>query len=99
MVAWKSSSCGAILLGLIVPGLLGAKSESSPLQEMDGDTKGRMMLALAGLLILWLALIALAWLGARFVRRRNARRLVEQKPVGSWYDKPVVPRDDDRPSV
>ena len=86
---------GASLLWFVLPGLLGAAGKTSPLAEMDGTTRGRIVLALAGLILLWIAVIALVWLGARVVRRRAAGRLVQQKQVGPWYEKPVVPVDDD----
>jgi hypothetical protein len=61
--------------------LLAAAEIESPLPQLDPQRRAGVLLALAGLVILGLGMIALVWLGAQHVRR-----LARQRPIGRTRD-------------
>ena len=56
--------------------LLAAEEIEPPLPQLDPQRRASVILALAGLVILGLGMIALVWLGAQHVRR-----LARQRPI------------------
>jgi hypothetical protein len=73
------------------------------LEKLDPATRAKAIAALAGLLILWFAVIALTWWGARFTRRymrssdtRRRRRAVAPSDE-EWTAKPMVSGGPDVP--
>jgi len=70
------------------------------IEKLDGPTRAKVLAALAGLIILWFALIALTWLGARATRRYMKSRF-DKEPLASpsktyvddWAKKPLAATD------
>lgn len=53
----------------MIPLMMGAESGESSAVSIETVSRGKMMAALAGLVILGLAMVLLIWLGARVTRR------------------------------
>jgi len=70
------------------------------LEKLDGPTRAKVLAALAGMIILWFAVIALIWLGARVTRRYMRSRFDKDALDGpsrtnfdDWAKKPLVAAD------
>ena len=77
------------------PGVLLAQHEIMFLKQ-DQATLVKVIMALVGLVILGVAMIALVWLGARVTRRYFASLNDPPKDTAAedhWYKKPLVPDD------
>ena len=68
-----------------------------PLNRLDGQTRAKVLAALAGLVILGLGMMALIWLGARVTRRymfplsvKPKNRPASMPPQDDWASKPLV---------
>jgi len=92
-----------ILLVALLPVLLAADGdEQLPIERLDPQTRGRVVLALVGLVLLVPTVVVLVWLGGRMARRYANRkpRIGDADSGKQWYEKPLVPKDDgpsDRP--
>jgi hypothetical protein len=76
------------------PALLAAEDAELPLKQLDPQSRAGVLLALAGLVILGLGMIALVWLGAQHVRRLARQRPIERpRDESSWTAAPRI-RDD-----
>jgi hypothetical protein len=74
--------------------LLAAEVADPPLKQLDPQSRAGVLLALAGLVILGLGMIALVWLGAQHVRRLARQRPIERpREKSSWTAAPQK-RDD-----
>ena len=74
--------------------LLAAEEADPPLKQLDPQSRAGVLLALAGLVILGLGMIALVWLGAQHVRRLARQRPIERpREESSWTAAPRI-RDD-----
>lgn len=84
---------------LDMPWLLAQQAEPL-IRRLDPQTRAKVLAALAGLIILGIAMIALVWLGGRATRRymgfeaKPRRREPEINP-DDWARKPIVPPLDD----
>jgi hypothetical protein len=70
-----------------------AASETEPLiDQLDPELRARVLMALLGLVLVGLALIAVVVMGARYVRRLGRGRSTHA-PVkdDAWFAKPLVP--------
>lgn len=70
------------------------------IRKLDPKTRARVMSALAGLVILWLAIMVFIWLGARYTRRYmrgTPRSSVLHSPVedDDWARKKLVPEPEE----
>ena len=81
-------------------------AQAQPPPKARADQVRALVPAMAGLIMLAIALLVLAWLGARIVRRRIRKPLKPTHPVADeWYSKPLNrplppgdrPRPDDKP--
>ena len=77
--------------------IFGQQSDKTILQQLDVETRAKLLLALAGLVVLGLAMMTLTWLGARATRRfvKQSDILVRKRSgKGSrehdWSEKPLV---------
>ena len=72
------------------------------IKRIDGQTRARVLAALAGLIILGFAMVLLTWLGARVVQRyRQGSSVFRPTPRPSehdWAKTPLVPGEDDPPA-
>jgi hypothetical protein len=74
--------------------LLAVEEADPPLKQLDPQSRAGVLLALAGLVILGLGMIALVWLGAQHVRRLARQRPIERpREESSWTAAPRI-RDD-----
>lgn len=101
VVAWWQRGSSAVLLTLYVwPALLLAEAPTPVkpvLERLDPARRAKVLAAIAGLVILGLGLMALAWLGAKATRRYMNREPVlrEKPPAGTpvrekdWTEKPL----------
>ncbi len=91
----------AILAVGVVALFAGAEAEAEPnpvWQRLDPLQKAKVLAALAGFVILGIALMFLAWLGAKATRRYMNRepRLLKPPPPGTpirekdWAEKPLA---------
>ena len=69
------------------------------LERLDERTRGKVLLALAGLILLGALMIAVTWLTFRMIRGRihDHQRIVERQrqraiDADDWAKKPLVPR-------
>ena len=92
----------AALTVAILPLLLAAKGKELPIDKLDPATRAKVLAALTGLVILWFALIALIWMGARLTRRHMKSRFDEQprspfaeSGVDDWAAKPLAGPDNE----
>jgi hypothetical protein len=71
--------------------LLAAEEIEPPLPQLDPQRRAGVLLALAGLVILGLGMIALVWLGAQHVRRLARQRPTERpREPSSWAASPRI---------
>lgn len=98
MVAPAAWQLGVALL----PAWLAAEKQSEPLlTRLDPATRAKVLMALLGLVLVGLSLVALAWWGGRRVRQVASKPLPPTQPnEDRWYRKPLVapetnPRDED----
>jgi hypothetical protein len=88
---------------VMLPSVLAwAEDERLPLiKRLPGPTRAKVLAALAGLIILGMAMVALIWLGARFTQRyRNRQPYFQPTPrpgEHDWARRPLGGklRDDD----
>jgi hypothetical protein len=70
-----------------------------PIKRLDGQTKAKVLAALAGLIILGFGLVLLVWLGARMTQRYRKGtsyfRLTPRPGEHDWARKPLGPQDKD----
>ncbi|MCA9119088.1 MAG: hypothetical protein H6822_23295 [Planctomycetaceae bacterium] len=75
--------------------------QTEPLiRRLDPQTRAKVLAALAGLIILGMAMIALTWLGGRATKRYmgispKSRRRESDLDPDDWAQKPLVPPLDD----
>lgn len=77
-----------------------AEAEAQPLlMRLSPQNRVAVVMALLGLVLVGIGLVALAILGGRYVLR-EARRMPGPTPryEDAWYRKPLVPRDNDSKS-
>ena len=73
------------------------------LEQLDLETRARLFSAFVGLVVVGIALMGFAWLGARIVRRYASMTSSESsrsKPMSAdddWWQKPLVPPSDEEP--
>jgi hypothetical protein len=79
------------------PPVTSHKSPQPGINKLDNKSRAKALSALAGLVILGLAMVALTWLGARVTRRyMNPAPFDHQRikssapPVDDWAKKPLV---------
>ncbi len=104
-LAWSlgaNESWPALSSWLAATWLLAEEKPQIPLDKLDGATKAKVLAALAGLVILWFALILFIWWGARITRRymkSQFDKAPESKPVNidrdDWARKPLVASGED----
>jgi hypothetical protein len=71
--------------------LLAVEVIEPPLPQLDPQRRASVILALAGLVILGLGMIALVWLGAQHVRRLARQRPIERsREPSSWAASPRI---------
>jgi hypothetical protein len=71
--------------------LLAAEEAEPPLKQLDPQSRAGVLLALAGLVILGLGMIALVWLGAQHVRRLARQRPIERlRDESNWTAAPRI---------
>jgi hypothetical protein len=71
--------------------LLAAEEIEPPLPRLDPQRRAGVLLALAGLVILGLGMIALVWLSAQHVRRLARQRPIERpRETSSWTTLPRI---------
>ncbi len=75
-------------------------ANAAPVNKLSGPVKARLLATLAGLLILGAAMMALAWLGARFTRRymrseHLRREAAAMQSADDWAKKPLVQAEED----
>ena len=77
-----------------------AQQTEPRIRRLDPQTRAKVLAALAGLIILGIAMIVLVWLGGRATRRymgiepKRRPRHTEVNP-DDWVHKPLVPPPDD----
>jgi hypothetical protein len=78
--------------------LVGDVAPPTLLERLDERTRGKVLLALAGLMLLGALMIGLTWLTFRIIRRqiREHQRIVEKQrhrtvDADDWAKKPLVP--------
>jgi hypothetical protein len=73
------------------------------IQRLDGQTRARVLAALAGLIILGFAMVLLTWLGARVVQRyRKGSAVFRPTPrpgEHDWAKRPLIPPDSEPDSA
>jgi hypothetical protein len=73
----------------------GAEQQEPLLNRLDPLLRGVVVMALVGLLIIGLALMALTWLGGRRVRRLvKSRPPIRDRELSDWDRKQPASRDD-----
>lgn len=83
------------------PWLLAQQAEPL-IRRLDPPMRAKVLAALAGLIILGMAMIALVWLGGRATKRymgilpKSRRRGPDINP-DDWAQKPLIPPLDDAP--
>jgi hypothetical protein len=70
------------------------------IRKLDRKSRAKVLSAMAGFVILWLAIIVFIWLGARYTRRYmhgTLRSSFSRAPVeeDDWARKKLVPETDD----
>jgi hypothetical protein len=77
----------------LVPVWLAAEKQAEPLlTRLDPATRAKVLMALLGLVLVGLSLVALAWLGGRRLRQVASKSLPPTQPnEDRWYRKPLVP--------
>ena len=82
------------LIAVVLTGA-GAEQQEPLLNRLDPLLRGVVVMALVGLLIVGLALMALTWLGGRRVRRlARSRPPVRDRELSDWDRKQPASRDD-----
>jgi hypothetical protein len=80
---------------LLLPWLLGA-DDPTPKPALPPLLRAKMMLALLGLVVLGVGLVAAVVLGGWMVRRLARQRPAPSGPVDdAWYAKPLAPPPDE----
>ena len=76
-------------------------ADVAPLPKLEGGRKAIFLAALAGLIILGFGMVALTWLGARFVQRyRHGSSTFQPTPrptESDWARKPMADKPTDHP--
>jgi len=88
---------------LDAPWILAQQAEPL-IRRLDPQMRAKVLAALAGLVILGIAMIVLVWLGGRATRRYMgiepmARRRQPQVNPDDWARKPIVPPLDEAPAA
>jgi len=89
-IAWFAAISTVLTLNVAA-----AASETEPLiDQLDPELRARVLMALLGLVLVGLALIAVVVMGARYVRRLGRGRSTHA-PVkdDAWFAKPLNPPD------
>ena len=78
-----------------------ATQQAEPLlMRLDPASRAKVLMALMALLLAGVALVALAWLGGRRLRRIASTRLPKTRPhEDGWYRKPLVPDESEPPAA
>ena len=81
--------------------LFAVDQQAEPLLvRLDPERRAKMLMALVGVVLVGLGLVALAWLGGRRMRRITRKPLPPtQHAQDSWYRKPLVPQEPQTPSA
>ena len=75
----------------------GAEQREPLLNRLDPLLRAVVLMALAGLVIVGLSLMAFAWLGGRRVRRlARSRPPVRERDLSDWDRKQPAARDDEK---
>ena len=94
IVGWFALALAAIDDALLVDTTDG----QSLLMRLEPANRAKVLMALLALVLVGLGLIALAWLGARHLRRIARLRSGPTSPrTEDWYHKPLVPPGRDPP--
>lgn len=77
----------------VLPSWAAAEKQAEPLlTRLDPATRAKVLMALLGLVLVGLSLVALAWLGGRRLRQLASKPLPPTQPKEDrWYRKPLVP--------
>jgi len=86
---------------ILLPGrwlpLAEAAADTSVLERLDPPRRAQVIMVLLGLVLLGVLLMALVWLGGRYVRRIAAARPTTPRPLpDAWARKPL---QSDRPAA
>jgi hypothetical protein len=75
--------------------LLAVDQKAEPLlMRLQPETRAKVLMALLALVLVGIALIALVWIGARYLRRIAHTPPRSTRPhEDDWYRKPLVPPD------
>ena len=91
-----------ILLFATYPCFFAVDDSETVLEQLDPKTRTELVVTLLGVVFLGFALMLVAWLGARIVRRYAGMSSARfRKSNGStyadddWWQKPLVPPEDD----
>jgi hypothetical protein len=94
----------ASLIGWAAPAsrLLAAADEKAEplLMRLDPVSRAKVIMSLLALVLVGIALVAMAWLGARHLRRiarKPLRPTVEHED--DWYRKPLIPNEPQSPGA
>ena len=100
--AQRRTWCWAVAVSCL--GLLEAAAlaqDAPPIKRLDGQTKAKVLAALAALVILGFGLVLLVWLGARMTQRYRKStshfRATSRPGEHDWARKPLAPKDQDEP--
>jgi len=81
--------------------LLAVDKQAEPLLvRLDPERRAKVLMALVGVVLVGLGLIALAWLGGRRLRRITRQPLPPSNcQEEGWYRKPLVPNEPQAPDA
>lgn len=80
------------------PWLLAADVDEPLIRRLDADQRAMLVMALFGISLVGIMLIALISAGGRYVRQQSRRSIGPSRMAkDKWYDKPLVPQDLEAP--
>lgn len=90
MVSWPLLSAAGVTIGP----LLAAEEKAQPLlMRLDPQDRAKVIMALLGLVLVGVALVAFALMAGRQVVRIARKSHGPTQPQDDWYRKPIVPPD------